>query len=535
TYGSVTIAAFQSGTSGQPNYGQLNLIAYNSTYEGGSTPSISFQAAQGATYVFSVGAQGSENSLNPNGSTTLSMITQPLDVTGLIYSPLDPSGAEPSNDDFENARNIYGNALYVIGYNGSATTELGEPESSGSDTLWYRWTAQATGTAAISTLYSTFDDQVAIYTGTAINQLSQVGGTVFGSPGAGSVLSTLSFSATANTVYHIAVGSQSANQVGSVLLGLIAPGSNYFPFTGPFTGFPGSDDSDFLSLTVSPSGSFTGKAIIDNRTISLAGALNSAGNFQKLVDGITFRFFLDPTGASNLLTGVIIADGTSLPFSLQPAAGAAAPPPARYTVLIRPDPSSGPQGFGAGTLLVRAGGKVTFSANLADGTPVTASGVITTGGTWNLYVPLYKNAGVLSGAINFQQIIAQSDFAGDLLWIRPSTSKISGFTASPSLLGSAFSPGIPALNLLSPATAAFFGGALSGTTSFAGLQQTGGSIKAPLLSLSVNKSTGIIAGKFTPSGGGKPLKMKGVVFQDQDMAAGYVIDAGGNGAFTFGD
>ena len=150
-------------------------------------------------------------------------------------------------------------------------------------------------------------------------------------------------------------------------------------------------------------------------------------------------------------------------------------------------------------------------------------------------MPLYKNAGHLSGAITFQHLTGQSDFSGTVTWEKPASSKAQGFTATSQLIGSLFSPGLPALSLAAPATALFIGPGVTGTATFNGLSQVGSRVKTTGLSLTINQSNGVVTGTFLPPGGKKTFAVYGVVFQDQDVADGYFVDPDGEGEFMFGD
>ncbi len=117
----------------------------------------------------------------------------------------------PANDAFANAQAISGAYGSAAGNTTTATAENGEPEHAGnpaSHSIWYRWTAPSNGRFIFTTAGSDFDTLLAVYTGTALGSLSQV---VSNDDGA-SVQSALGFTATAGTIYHIAIdGFQSAS------------------------------------------------------------------------------------------------------------------------------------------------------------------------------------------------------------------------------------------------------------------------------------------------------------------------------------
>ena len=90
-----------------------------------------------------------------------------------------------ANDDFINAQVIPGTGGKVTGNNSSMTAEPGEPSHaldptySASDYLpacsaWYAWTPSTSGLYFVSTAGSAFDTRVAVYTGAAVDALSEV-------------------------------------------------------------------------------------------------------------------------------------------------------------------------------------------------------------------------------------------------------------------------------------------------------------------------------------------------------------------------
>jgi Calcineurin-like phosphoesterase len=117
------------------------------------------------------------------------------------------SGATPpSNDGFSSAEVLLPSSGSRNGTNVDATEEAGEPDHTGNvggASVWYRWTAPASGTVSFNTFGSGFDTLLAVYTGsdvTALNLVAQ------NDDGLGwKWTSKLAFSATAGTTYSIAV------------------------------------------------------------------------------------------------------------------------------------------------------------------------------------------------------------------------------------------------------------------------------------------------------------------------------------------
>jgi hypothetical protein len=115
-----------------------------------------------------------------------------------------------TNDDFADAQTLPGPvgefqtaAAKMFG----ATKEPGEPNHAGvpgGTSLWYNWTAPATGLADFATVGSDFDPVLAAYKGAAVNKLTQVAANNDAVPGQ-THEAEINFHATAGKTYRIAV------------------------------------------------------------------------------------------------------------------------------------------------------------------------------------------------------------------------------------------------------------------------------------------------------------------------------------------
>ncbi len=113
----------------------------------------------------------------------------------------------PANDNFANAVVVSTQNVTRTGdTNDGATLETGEPESvadaAGGASVWYRWTAPVTGQVTIDTATSTFDTMLGVYTGTAVEALTEVASN---DDAKARTTSVVRFSATAGTEYRIRV------------------------------------------------------------------------------------------------------------------------------------------------------------------------------------------------------------------------------------------------------------------------------------------------------------------------------------------
>jgi hypothetical protein len=120
--------------------------------------------------------------------------------------------AAPSNDNFAAAVEIPAAGGTVTGSNVDATAETGEPDHANSTfgalhSVWYQWTAPADGPTTVDTCGSGFNTRLGVYTGSAVNALTEVANNDNASPSSCGqpLFAALSFNATAGTTYRIAV------------------------------------------------------------------------------------------------------------------------------------------------------------------------------------------------------------------------------------------------------------------------------------------------------------------------------------------
>jgi subtilisin len=111
-----------------------------------------------------------------------------------------------ANDNFASARELAG--ATTNGNNQDATKEPGEPNHAGEDggkSVWYKWTPRTSGTTTIDTAGSNFDTLLGVYTGSAVDGLTEVASNDDEDNANNVLTSKVSFEATAGTTYRIAV------------------------------------------------------------------------------------------------------------------------------------------------------------------------------------------------------------------------------------------------------------------------------------------------------------------------------------------
>jgi hypothetical protein len=173
----------------------LTSIAQDDDGGAGTSSRVIFNATAGVAYQIAV-----DGYLGDSGSINLTV------KPGLL------------NDSFANRLQLIGPLDIVVGANVGASPEAGEPyhwQTTGGQSVWWKWQAPTSGVVTISTAGSNFDTIMAAYTGTSVAGLTLVANNDdFGA----SVTSQISFFATAGTVYQIAVDGYGPAAGGIILI-----------------------------------------------------------------------------------------------------------------------------------------------------------------------------------------------------------------------------------------------------------------------------------------------------------------------------
>ncbi|MGD1032270.1 MAG: S8 family serine peptidase [Opitutaceae bacterium] len=128
-----------------------------------------------------------------------------LDLAAALASA--PADNTPFNDDFASRAQLSGSSLSVRSSNVGATREAGEPligGNPGGASLWWQWTAPASGSVTLSTAGSGYPTLVGVYTGASLGSLTPVAANATAGTGASSV----TFVAQAGTTYELTVDGQ---------------------------------------------------------------------------------------------------------------------------------------------------------------------------------------------------------------------------------------------------------------------------------------------------------------------------------------
>jgi hypothetical protein len=178
----------------------VNPFASNYTYGA----SVTLTATPNPGYLFLGWSLPAFGTVNPLSLTLTSTIT----MSAIFKAP---------GDDFAQRIPINGWSNTVTGFNTNATKEPGEPNHAGNvggRSVWWTWTAVSSGNVTISTAGSSFNTLLAIYTGTAVTNLTLV---ATNDNNGTNLTSRVTFSAIGGVAYAIAVDGTSGTS-GNIVL-----------------------------------------------------------------------------------------------------------------------------------------------------------------------------------------------------------------------------------------------------------------------------------------------------------------------------
>jgi hypothetical protein len=245
---SVTSGGYNIGTgfahTGTDSYDDpvLDSLADN----GGPSPTIALLAGSPAIDAIPTGDNGC--------GTTLT--TDQRDVSRPWGWGCDIGAFEldvPPNDDFADAQGLSGPVGIVDGWTLGGTKQAGEPDHAGDpggSSIWYRWTAPASGRVTFSTLGSNFDTLLAAYTGSAVDSLSEVASN---DDANGLLTSEISFDAVRDTTYSIAIDGHGGDSGLSELSWDLRPPNDNFDAAQLISGDHGSVAGTTVGATKEPS------------------------------------------------------------------------------------------------------------------------------------------------------------------------------------------------------------------------------------------------------------------------------------------
>jgi len=155
----------------------------------------------------------------------------------------------PLNDSFATATVVTATPFSTSQFNDCAAKEVGEPNHAGNvggHSVWFDWTPTSNHTAVVTTRRSNFDTTLAVYTGGNVNGVSLVASNDDISTNIPQ--SSVTFSAVAETTYHIAVDG-TGPAAGTVVINVNPPSNDNFASNQLIAGPSGSVDGNNIGAS----------------------------------------------------------------------------------------------------------------------------------------------------------------------------------------------------------------------------------------------------------------------------------------------
>ncbi len=163
------------------------------------------------------------------------------------------AAAAPANDNFANRIALSGNSGSSIGTSLLATKETGEPDhagNAGGHSIWWKYSATATGQLSIDTRGSSFDTVLAAYTGSSVSALTAIASN--DNDGSANGTSSMFLQVQSGTEYEIAVDGANGAAGTATLnwsMNTSASANLAISITGPATGTAGSASTYTVSVS----------------------------------------------------------------------------------------------------------------------------------------------------------------------------------------------------------------------------------------------------------------------------------------------
>ncbi len=330
-----------------------------------------------------------------------------------------------------------------------------------------------------------------------------------------------------------------------------------------------SELNGIIAVTVTPTGTFTGKLTMSGVTLPVMGTfgVNGAAAFSPngaATVAIIKKGKPDSTLLGYLALTIDTAGGEKITGTLKTGADAGAAtlatitdaalsdpaePKQKYTALFLADaaPNNGlpatayPQGDGHATMAIENKGAVSIKGKLADGSVINYRTVISKSNHAPVFIPLYSKKGYIIGNVIFDTAPVQTDAsAPNMRWFKPA-----GLPAQknyPNGWPRGITVDFVASKFAPPASGATVLGANSGAALEIDLTDGGlaatvnvdATITAPAtiaitganpqtVKVSLISATGALSGSFIHPGNTKSASFSGVVLQKSKSAGGFFL------------
>jgi cyclophilin family peptidyl-prolyl cis-trans isomerase len=331
--------------------------------------------------------------------------------------------------------------------------------------------------------------------------------------------------------------------------------SNYFPnIQGTYSGlyYPTNasvfvTNSGYITLKVTPTGSFSGQFYDAGRPLSLGGQFLPDGT-EELIGGgggllLIVHLSVDLTNGTGLLTGTItnainnqvtwVANllayrGVSSLSAVTNSTGGVGAGNYVLGISGTPGAAASPPGSGYASVSLTSAGKVNLTGMLADNTSISESVGISKEGIFPVFASLYGAKGEVFG---WQTNTSGTNFTGQVNWLKltgTGTYYKSGFEITLDSSTDAYSPPVSGTQYLMT----IGGGTLTTTltnmlTVNAARQFVPASPNADNLHISAAAGTGVLSGQFVNPATGKTILFKGAFASPGVGGSGYTLDSNG--------
>ncbi len=214
-------------------------------------------------------------------------------------------------------------------------------------------------------------------------------------------------------------------------------------------------------------------------------------------------------------------------------------PGRRYTLLFPGNNSSGaPAGNGFGSVVVNTLGGVSMTGTLGDGTPVSASSVVSGDGQWPLYISLYGGQGSILGWLDFD---TNGGIGGEVGWFKALDLKArlypGGFEGTIDAIGSIYNytKGEPVLGFTQGELSLTNGNLEEGITNQIEIDSNTRSSAQTSQTLSFQTASGTFKYVVTDPQTARKISVNGIVLQNQNFGAGYFLGTNQSGSVWLSD